>query len=134
MTSAAVLEPTVNLRSDLDPESLEWMRLLESGDRSAIARLHALLLRAARFEINRRRAGQHGDLAQQAADDALAAILAKLGTYRGASRFTTWAHKFALLEAGVKLRKRAWEGREIPLEDDAVELRLCGRSPHGDAE
>ena len=42
------------------------------------------------------------DLAMQAADDALVAVLAKLDDFRGASRFTTWAYKFALLEAGVK--------------------------------
>ena len=36
--------------------------------------------------------------------------------FRGASRFTTWAYKFALLEAGVKARRRAWQGREIPLD------------------
>src|SRR3954470_13700606 len=134
MASPAVLDRPVNLRAELDPDSLDWVRLLEADDPAAIARLHALLLRAARFEIGRRRAGDHDDLAQQAADDALAAILAKLGTYRGASRFTTWAYKFALLEAGVKLRRHAWEGREIPLEGDAVELRLHARSPHGDAE
>jgi RNA polymerase sigma-70 factor, ECF subfamily len=45
-------------------------------------------------------------------------VLSKLDTYRGASRFTTWAYKFALLEAGVKLRRRAWEGREVALEPE----------------
>jgi RNA polymerase sigma-70 factor (ECF subfamily) len=54
----------------------------------------------------------------QAAADALVAILRKLDTYRGASRFTTWAYKFALLEAAVKVRRRAWHGREVPLEAD----------------
>ena len=55
----------------------------------------------------------------QAADDALMAVLAKLDQYRGASRFTTWAYKFALLEAGVRLRRRAWQGREVVLEPEA---------------
>ena len=59
------------------------------------------------------------DLALQAADDALVAVLAKLDTYRGASRFTTWAYKFALLEAGVRLRRRAWQGREVVLEPES---------------
>jgi hypothetical protein len=31
----------------------------------------------------------------------------------GESKFTTWAYKFALLEAAVKLRRRAWQGREV---------------------
>jgi RNA polymerase sigma-70 factor (ECF subfamily) len=91
----------------------------------AIAALHALLLRAAHFELGRRAEslghvppGEREDLATQAADDALVAILAKLDSFRGASRFTTWAYKFVLLEAGVKARRRAWHGREVPLSDD----------------
>ena len=89
--------------------------------RSPCARLHALLLRAARFEIARRDVphGERDDLALQAADDALVAILAKLDTFRGASRFTTWAYKFALLEAAVKARRRAWQRREITIDDEA---------------
>jgi RNA polymerase sigma-70 factor, ECF subfamily len=59
------------------------------------------------------------DLAQQAADDALVAVLRKLDDFRGEARFTTWAYKFALLEAAVKVRRRAWQGREVPLEDEA---------------
>src|SRR5262245_32608422 len=46
-------------------------------------------------------------------------VLARLDSFQGASRFTTWAYKFALLEAAVKLRKRAWQGRELPLEEEA---------------
>ena len=45
-------------------------------------------------------------------------VLDRLDDFRGASRFTTWVYKFALLEAAVKLRKRAWQGREIPLEPE----------------
>jgi RNA polymerase sigma-70 factor, ECF subfamily len=92
----------------------------------ALADLHDLLLRAARFELSRRQGAlshMHGeeldDLAVQAANDAMVALLAKLDTYRGASRFTTWAYKFALLEAGVKVRRRAWQGREVVLEPEA---------------
>jgi RNA polymerase sigma-70 factor (ECF subfamily) len=55
----------------------------------------------------------------QAADDALMAVLRKLDTYRGQSRFTTWAYKFALLEAGVRLRRRAWQDREVVLEPES---------------
>src|SRR5204863_341966 len=104
-------------------ESQDWPRDLRdpATREAACARLHALLLRAARFEIARRDVphGERDDLALQAADDALIAILAKLDTFRGASRFTTWAYKFVLLEAGVKARRRAWHGREVEL-DEAV--------------
>jgi RNA polymerase sigma-70 factor (ECF subfamily) len=108
----------------------------------AIASLHELLLRAARFEVSRRRAAlSHvrgealDDLALQAADDALVAVLGKLDDYREASRFTTWAYKFALLEAGVRLRRRAWQEREVVLEPEAWPLMAdAGRSPLGQAE
>jgi RNA polymerase sigma-70 factor (ECF subfamily) len=56
------------------------------------------------------------DLVEQAADDALFAVLRRLEDFRGLSRFTTWAYKFAVLEAGVKVQRRAWQGREVPLE------------------
>jgi RNA polymerase sigma-70 factor, ECF subfamily len=109
--------------------SAEWLEALRAHDarrEQAIADLHTLLLRSARFEVGRRRAAlshvrgeELEDVAMQAADDALMAVLSKLDHYRGASRFTTWAYKFALLEAGVRLRRRAWQGREVVLEPEA---------------
>jgi RNA polymerase sigma-70 factor (ECF subfamily) len=88
---------------------------------AAVAELHDLLLRAARFEVGRRRGAfpQLGadldDLAWQSADDALMSILRRLGDFRGDSQFTTWARKFAIVEAGAKVRRQAWRGREIPV-------------------
>jgi RNA polymerase sigma-70 factor, ECF subfamily len=132
--------PPVDIRSP-DAGSLAWVEALSGAGRrhdEAVAALHALLLRAARFEVARRggaRSGGFDDLATQAADDALMAIMRKLHTYRGESRFTTWAYKFALLEAAVKVRKRAWREREVPLEADGW-ARLADRrsSPEADAE
>src|SRR5215204_4531949 len=87
-------------------------------------------LRAARFELRRRNV-LDDDLAMEAADDALMAVLAKLDTFRGASRFTTWAYKFALLEAGVKARRRAWRGREIAIDEERwPEIPDRGLSAH----
>ena len=124
-----------------DAESRGWVDALSgAGPRheEAVAALHALLLRAARFEVARRGGGHSDeldDLATQAADDALMAIMRKLPTYRGDSRFTTWAYKFALLEAGVKVRRRAWQGREVPLEAEGwARLADRGAAPDADAE
>jgi RNA polymerase sigma-70 factor, ECF subfamily len=108
----------------------------------AVAELHALLLRAARFEVGRRRAAMPrwdgddlDDLAHQSADDALVAVLGKLDDFRGHSRFTTWAYKFALLEASVKLRRRPWQGRELPLEHESwPQLADRGTSPEAGVE
>jgi RNA polymerase sigma-70 factor, ECF subfamily len=115
----------------LDEESRAWLRDLRAVGPihdEAVARLHALLLRAARFEAARRRGTmpfvreqELDEIANEAAEDALLSVLRKLEDFRGASRFTTWAYKFALLEAAVKLRKRAWQGREIPLDDEQWE-------------
>jgi RNA polymerase sigma-70 factor, ECF subfamily len=111
------------------PAERNWVAALRADGverELALADLHELLLRAARFEIGRRQAALSkvrgedlDDLAVQAADDAMVAVLAKLGDFRGASRFTTWAYKFALLEAGVKVRRRAWQGREVVLEPES---------------
>jgi RNA polymerase sigma-70 factor (ECF subfamily) len=86
-------------------------------------------LRAARFECARRRptlphlrGNDLDDIANQAADDALVSVLARLDDFRGASRFTTWVYKFALFEAAAKLRKRSWQGREVPLEPETWSL------------
>jgi RNA polymerase sigma-70 factor (ECF subfamily) len=134
LATVPVVEPAVRLTkpapvsAHLDADSREWLRALRSAGaerEEAIARLHALLLRAARFDVARRRpalphlrGNELDDIATEAADDALMSVLRRLEDFRGASRFTTWAYKFALLEAGVKLRKRAWQGRELPLEPD----------------
>jgi RNA polymerase sigma-70 factor (ECF subfamily) len=120
-------EPATATRPEDD--SAAWLRDLRATGAAhdgAVARLHELLLRAARFEVARRRVtlphlrgDALDDIATEAADDALVSVLRRLDDFRGASRFTTWAYKFALLEAAVKLRRRAWQGREIPLESDS---------------
>jgi RNA polymerase sigma-70 factor (ECF subfamily) len=112
----------------LDEQSRAWLRALRAdGPRrqEAVERLHALLLRAARFEVSRRRAalpqlaaGDLDELARDAASDALVRVLARLDEFQGRSRFTTWAYKFALLEAGVKVRRRTWNGREVMLDEE----------------
>jgi len=123
----------------LDAESQAWLDRLDPLSRerdAAVAELHALLLKAARFEVNRRLGPREGDdLAQQSADDALVAVLRRLPDFRGDSRFTTWAYKFALLEAGVKVRRRAWQGREVQLDPEHWELiPRGGATPQEDLE
>jgi RNA polymerase sigma-70 factor, ECF subfamily len=128
-------------RADAPRTSETWIKALRSEGASreeAIADLYALLLRAARFELRRRRTAlthvrgeELDDIATQAADDALMAVLSKLDQYRGASRFTTWAYKFALLEAGVRLRRRAWQGREVVLAPEVwPEFADAGATAH----
>jgi RNA polymerase sigma-70 factor, ECF subfamily len=116
----------------VDQDSQLWLRDLRSAGserETAVGRLHELLVRAARFEVARRRPGlphlrgdELDDIALEAADDALMSVLRRLDDFEGRSRFTTWVYKFALLEAAVKLRKRAWQDREVPLEPESWAL------------
>jgi RNA polymerase sigma-70 factor (ECF subfamily) len=127
------------------PALEEWHLDLHAEGRrrdEAVARLHGLLLRAARFEVFRRgnslpqiSAAELDDLAQQAADDAAVSVLRRLDDFRGESSFRTWAYKFALLEASVKVRRRAWRDREVTLEPEHWEnLAHAGPGPDDDVE
>jgi RNA polymerase sigma-70 factor (ECF subfamily) len=129
----------------MDPESRACAAAL-AGDgpdrQAALDRLHGLLLRAARFELSRRSgqlagvsAVERGDLATQAANDAMMGVLARLADFRGLSRFTTWAYKFALLEAATKARRAAWRARELPRPpEDWVSLAAADGHPEAAAE
>jgi RNA polymerase sigma-70 factor, ECF subfamily len=140
----APVEPVPASRG-LDADSRRWLeRLGDAGPEreAAIGELHELLLRAASLEVSRRcarfpqfRGGDQQDIAQQSADDALVAILGKLDDFRGESRFTTWAYKFALYEAAANVRKRAWQGRELPLDAEVwPDVADVGPAPHREAE
>ena len=92
----------------VDAESAEWLRALQGPERDkAAAELHEMLLRIARREVHRRdTAGQVtgpelGDVAHQAAADALMLVMKKLQQFRGQSRFTTWAYKFVMFEVST---------------------------------
>jgi RNA polymerase sigma-70 factor, ECF subfamily len=126
-------------------DSRDWLTALRSTGPSydqAVKSLHALLHRAARFEVLRRRESlrhvrgeELDDIVDQAADDALMAVLSKLDGFRGESRFTTWVYKFALLEAGVRLRRRAWQEREVVLDSEGwTGFAQATRAPDADAE
>lgn len=87
-------------------------------------RLHTLLVGASRRQVWRLRdrlpgagPGDLEDLAQQAADEALVTVLRKLDDFEGRSRFSTWAYKFGVFQAGVEVRRQAWRNREVTLPD-----------------
>lgn len=121
---------------------MQGLRSTAPERESALARLHGLLLRAARHEVHRRgeslqlRGPELEDLANQAADDALMAITMKVDGFRGESRFTTWAYKFVMFEVSTKLARHFWRTTTVPLEQedwDRLPDRL-GVQPHERAE
>jgi len=130
----------------LDEESADWLCRLGSAAsaqrRAAERELHDRLIRIALAEVRRRSAsspvtGQElVDVAHQAAGDAMLAMLAKLGEFRGESRFTTWAYRFVILEVSSKLGRHYW--RNPPVALDAAQWELLpdrlGLDPHQQAE
>jgi RNA polymerase sigma-70 factor, ECF subfamily len=107
--------------SSLDAESQAWWHRLharESVRTDAIEELHKRLQREAKFHVRQRVStlsafprSDIDDLATQAADDALIALLEKLDDYRGESQFLTWARRFAALDAQVSVRRRLGRDR-----------------------
>jgi RNA polymerase sigma-70 factor (ECF subfamily) len=112
-----MVERCGNPAAMLDDASAEWLSALSgtgAAREAGLARLHGLLVRVAVRELRRREAGawvsgrELDDLAHQAADDAMLAILGKLGSFRGESQFTTWAYRFVILEVSSKLGRHYW--------------------------
>ncbi|HVE27876.1 MAG TPA: sigma-70 family RNA polymerase sigma factor [Sporichthya sp.] len=123
------------------PSDEEWVADLTAdgpAGEAALRRLHEILLRASRHQVWRLRgmlphAGPEdlSDLALAIADEATVSVLRRLDSFEGRSRFSTWAYKFAVYQAGVEIRKQAWRHREIALSDhaDLVGLVDRGSSP-----
>jgi RNA polymerase sigma-70 factor (ECF subfamily) len=111
----------------LDDISARWLADLTADGAirdAAHARLHDLLLRAARAELHRRSSrislvgAELDDLAHQAAADAMLSVLAKLDSFRGESRFTTWVYKFVMLEVSAKVGRHFWTRRPtVPMQE-----------------
>ena len=120
----------------------EWIaRLSVPGPvrEETIARLHDLMLRAASHQVGRMPdaaglgSSRRAEIVHAAADEATVSVLARLHTFEGRSRFTTWAYKFGILHAGVEVRRSAWSGREIDL-GSIPEPRATGVTPETYAE
>jgi RNA polymerase sigma-70 factor, ECF subfamily len=116
--------PTVARR--LDRQSRVWLEQLHADGwvrEAALARLHAIMLSEARYEVRRRTSGlthpsgrDLDELALQAADDGLMALLGKVDQFRGDALFTTWARRFAQLAVPGEIRRRLGHARETPTE------------------
>jgi RNA polymerase sigma-70 factor, ECF subfamily len=104
-------------RTRSDQEWLKELTALGPIQESAIADLRELLLRAALYFFSRNlgdfRGPSRDDLLQRAEDcaqDALLAVLNHLSDFRGDSKFSTWAYKFAINTAMVASRRERWKG------------------------
>lgn len=139
---APVGGPAAPVRHVRDDEPLDWVVALDTPGADqlvAMRQLHRLLRRAAAHQIWRMRDLVDGcspqrvdELANGAADAAMTTLLRKLHSFEGRSRFTTWAYKFAILQAATDVRQLAWSRQEVRLRDlDPGDLDLPDRSLGG---
>jgi RNA polymerase sigma-70 factor (ECF subfamily) len=94
----------------------EWISTLSGPDPGpAIEDLRAILLKGLRFSLSRRVDDDTDMLIEDFVQDALVRILDKLDTFRGESRFTTWAQKITVRVAYSEMRRQRW--KDISLQD-----------------
>ena len=93
----------------------EWLAELRGPEREqALADLRSLLVRGLRYALSGRSGVTEAHL-EDFAQEALLKILAGLGSFRGESRFITWANKIAVRVAFTEMRRRRWE--DVSLQD-----------------
>jgi RNA polymerase sigma-70 factor (ECF subfamily) len=89
----------------------EWVKDLgEPGSRrdAALNDLRLVLVRGLGYAMSKYNNVAEADV-QDFVQDALLKILGALDSFRGESRFTTWAHKIAVHVAFTELRRRRWK-------------------------
>lgn len=90
-----------------------WLDELQGPERDeALTDLRAFLVRGLGYSIANR-SDVDGVLIEDFAQEALLKILDNLDTFRGESRFTTWAQKIAVRVALTELRRRRWRDLSI---------------------
>lgn len=101
-------------------EWLEELRASGAVQEAALADLRNLLLRAVLFFFSRSRGDfeqlSHAEILQIAEDcaqEALIAVMNHLSDFRGDSKFTTWAYKFAINIALMTARRERWKGLSL---------------------
>jgi RNA polymerase sigma-70 factor (ECF subfamily) len=98
----------------------EWLHdLTASGEtqEAAITDLRDLLLRAALYffsrnpsDFEKHNSNEILQRAEDCAQDALIAVMDHLSDFRGDSKFSTWAYKFAINTALMANRRERWRG------------------------
>jgi RNA polymerase sigma-70 factor, ECF subfamily len=94
----------------------QWLAELRGPERDqALADLRAVLVRGLRVALAGRVRQGLNEAAEDFAQEALIKIMSNLDTFRGESRFTTWAQKIAVMTASTELRRKRW--RDVSLQE-----------------
>jgi RNA polymerase sigma-70 factor (ECF subfamily) len=87
----------------------EWLADLRGPQRDeALADLRAFLVRGLRYALASR-SDVDDEIIEDFVQDALLKILDNLDSFRGESKFTTWAQKIAVNVSFTELRRRRWQ-------------------------
>lgn len=87
---------------------LAELKLQPPGNQEAISDLRNCVLRGLRYAFEPRNGAEPAFLEDQT-QEAVLRILDKLDTFRGESRFLTWANKVAIRLTFTEIRRREWQ-------------------------
>ncbi len=105
----------------------EWLAALRGQERDrAIGDLRAVIVRGLKATFAGRVRGLD-ETVEDFAQDALIKVLNNLDSFRGESRFTTWAQRVAVRVAYTELRRRRW--RDVSLQEVIERHEESGREP-----
>lgn len=105
----------------------QWISALRGAKRDeAISDLRALLVRGLRSALRRQR-GVSDAAVEDFVQEALVKILDNLDSFRGESRFTTWAQKVSVRTAFTELRRKEW--RNVSLQEITDRYDTAGHEP-----
>lgn len=102
-----------------DRDNDAWLHDLSSNGlqrERALADLRFILLSGLKAALRgwvRTGGRQFSELCEDLVQEALVQILEKLDTFKGLSRFTTWAHKICIRIALSELRRKRWQDRSM---------------------
>lgn len=114
----------MNSKLGIQRSNEEWLDALRAPiSDEALEDLRTTLLRGLRAALSRRVDGDLEAITEDFAQEALLKILDSLETFRGESRFTTWAQKIAINVAFSELRRRRWKD---------ISLQKLIETPEGD--
>ena len=121
-----------------DRSNDDWLAALSgTPDDRALQDLRAILIRGLGFALADRLRADPEAAIEDFVQDALLKILRSLDSFRGDSRFTTWAQKIAVRVALTELRRRRWRDMSLddlmPDEPDAMPVEFAdpALSPEG---